>query len=288
MLTIRIYRIKFFNSDLFKIEMIYRLAHLTIIQKLMMDNKLANNKLHIGTSGWSYKDWVGVFYPERTKPADYLINFAKKFSTVEIDSTFYGIPRLTTVEKWSALTPEYFIFCPKVPQEITHKKRLIGCDQEWENYINRMKLLGAKLGPVVLQFDYKFNFKEHFSNLERFLKLHTGQVRLCVEIRHKSWLNESFYDLLQSYNVALVLNDLYYMPRQTKITADFTYIRFLGNRKLVPNDFSHRRIDHAKDLDWWHQWIEKFLTEGIEVFAYSNNRYEGHAPATIKELMAKF
>ncbi len=249
---------------------------------------MKKNKFHIGTSGWSYKDWVGPFYPEGTKQADYLSYFSKKFTTVEIDSTFYGTPRLTTVEKWAAITPDHFLFSPKVPQEITHKKRLLDCGREWNNYIERMNILGPKLGPIVLQFDYKFTFKDHFSNLENFLDNFAGQTRLCVEIRHKSWINENFYDLLNHHNVALVLNDLYYMPRLTKTTADFTYIRFLGNRKLVPDDFSHRRIDRAKDLDWWHEWIEKFLTEGLEVFAYSNNRYEGHAPATIKELMAKF
>jgi len=249
---------------------------------------MKKNKIHIGTSGWSYKDWVGPFYPKGTKQGDYLTYFASKFDTVEIDSTFYGIPRITTVEKWVAITPDHFLFSPKVPQEITHKKRLSNCDSEWREYIDTMKLLGPKLGPVVLQFDFKFNFKDHFSNLEKFLEAYAGQVRLCVEIRHKSWLNDNFYDLLKHYNVALVLNDIYYMPRLTKITADFTYIRFLGNRKLVPDDFSHRRVDRAKDLDWWHEWIEKFLTEDLEVFAYSNNRYEGFAPATIIELMTKF
>jgi uncharacterized protein YecE (DUF72 family) len=139
-----------------------------------------------------------------------------------------------------------------------------------------------------LQFDYKFTFQDHFNNLKKFLETYAERERLCVEVRHKSWLNDNFYTLFGAHNVAMVLNDLYYMPRLTKITADFTYIRLLGNRKLIPDDFSHLRVDRAKDLDWWHDWIEKFLTDDLEVFAYSNNRYEGHPPATIKELMAKF
>jgi uncharacterized protein YecE (DUF72 family) len=247
-----------------------------------------SKKLHIGTSGWSYKDWVDPFYPEGTKQGDYLPYFATKFDTVEIDSTFYGTPRPATVEKWAALTPAHFLFCPKVPQEITHEKRLLNCDEQWKEFIETMKILGPKLGPVVLQFDFKFNFKEHFSILENFLDIVSKQTRLCVEIRHKSWLNNTFYDFLKQHNTALVLNDLHYMPRLTKITADFTYISFLGNRKLVPDDFSHRRIDRSKELDWWQKWIEKFLTNDLEIYAYSNNRYEGFAPGTIKDLLSRF
>ena len=248
---------------------------------------MPSSKLHIGTSGWSYKDWVGPFYPPSTKQAEYLSFYAGKFDCVEIDSTFYGTPRQTTVEKWATLTKPGFIFAPKVPKEITHQKRLKNCSAEWSEYVQTMQILGPKLGPVVLQFDFNFTFEKHFKNLEEFLEKNPYNIRMCVEVRHKSWINDLFYDLLKKHNIALVLNDLYYMPRLTEITADFTYIRLLGNRKLVPDNFTERRIDRSKELDWWTDWVEKFLSKDLEVFAFSNNRYEGFALATIKDLMLR-
>lgn len=245
---------------------------------------MAANKIRFGTSGWSYKDWLGPFYPTGTKQADYLNFYSQKFNTVEIDSTFYGTPRPTTVVKWAAITADNFIFCPKVPQIITHEKRLYNCTAEWNEYAETMQLLGQKLGPLVLQFDYKFTYSNFFENLKSFIAENKHDLRLCIEVRHKSWINEQFYDFLRSENMALVLNDLHYMPRLTELTADFTYIRFLGNRKMIPDDFSHRRIDRSKELDWWQEWITKFLQNDIEVFVFSNNRYEGFAPDTITDL----
>ncbi len=246
-----------------------------------------NAKLRVGTSGWSYKDWVNVFYPEGTKRTDYLQHYSQRFDTVEIDSTFYGIPRETTVQNWFEQTGDHFIFAPKVPQVITHEKRLKDCTPEWNRFIETMQILKHKLGPVVLQFDYKFKFDKHKNLLHDFLKQHHKDVPLCVEIRNRDWHRPQFYDMLKSCNTALVLNDLYYMPRKVEITADFTYIRLLGNRKQVPDDFSHARINRGHDLEWWAEWIGKFLEKDLDVYVYSNNRYEGHAPHTITALLEK-
>ncbi len=245
---------------------------------------MISQRIHIGTSGWSYKDWVGPFYPQGTKAADYLPLYARKYNTVEIDSTFYGIPRQSTVEKWFDISPDGFIFSPKVPQEITHEYRLKECDQIWAKYLDTMKILGPKLGPVVLQFDYKFRFDAHCEILEQFLDKHAGEAGICVEIRNKDWHQDRFYEMLKKYNVALVLNDLYYMPRVVKITSDFAYIRLLGNRKQIPDDFSHARVNRDRDIDWWARWIQDFLEEELEVYVYSNNRYQGHAPATLEAI----
>lgn len=246
------------------------------------------DKLHIGTSGWSYKDWLGVFYPDSTKQSDYLSYYAKQFSSVEIDSTFYAIPRKTTVQNWYDKTPDTFTFALKTPQIITHEKRLNNCEDEWNQFIQTAQLLKHKLGPIVLQFDYKFNFNEHFTLLSKFLaNTDFNDFKLCVEIRNKDWHNSNFYDLLKEYNVALVLNDLYYMPRIIELTANFVYVRLLGNRKQIPDDFSHVRINRDKDLNWWADWINQFIEKELEVWVYSNNRYQGHAPSTITELQKR-
>ena len=250
--------------------------------------KISANRLHIGTSGWSYKDWLGVFYPAGTKAADYLTHYSGQFDTVEIDSTFYAIPRASVVQGWFDKTADNFTFSPKVPQIITHEKRLQNCASEWKAFIDIIGILKHKLGPIVLQFDYQFKFEEYFEYLEKFLQQNSyTHLRLCVEVRHKGWHQPAFFDLLRQHNVALVLNDLYYMPRIIELTADFTFIRLLGNRKQIPDDFSHSRVNRDKDLDWWADWIEKFLEKELEVWVYSNNRYQGHAPDTIRALQSR-
>ena len=245
-------------------------------------------KIHIGTSGWSYKDWLGVFYPDATKKSEYLPYYASKFKSVEVDSTFYAIPRTTTVQNWFDITPDNFTFSLKTPQIITHEKRLIDCENEWNQFIQTAQILKHKLGPIVLQFDYKFKFTEHFSILDTFLSSDNfNDIKLCVEIRNKDWHNPEFYDLLRKHEVALVLNDLYYMPRIIELTADFVFIRLLGNRKQIPNDFSHVRINRHNDLNWCADWINQFLEKELEIWVYSNNRYQGHAPSTIAELQKR-
>jgi uncharacterized protein YecE (DUF72 family) len=112
--------------------------------------------MFLGTSGWSYDDWVGNTYPEGTGRAGMLRAYAAQFPTVEIDSTFYGIPRESAVRRWAEETPEHFIFAAKVPQRITHEKQLADCDAELRAFCGRMRLLGDKLGPLLLQFPYSF------------------------------------------------------------------------------------------------------------------------------------
>jgi len=248
-----------------------------------MDKKL----LHLGTSGWGYKDWLGKIYEPGSKSTDFLRQYAKRFEVVEIDSTFYGTPRPTTIEKWAAVTTENFRFAPKVPQQITHEKRLQDCDDLWGEFIEVMSGLGPRLGPVVLQFDYKFTSAKFKRVLFDFLEQHGDEARLCVEVRHKSWLNPAFYDRLRALNIALVLNDLYYMPRLSVETADFVYIRLIGNRKVTGDDFSERTLDRSLELDWWAGRIRAFMERGLEVYAFANNHYEGHAPDTINELQRR-
>lgn len=246
-----------------------------------------NPKLHIGTSGWSYKDWLDVFYPAGTKQKQYLSYYSSRFDTVEVDSTFYGIPRPATVESWFNNTPDHFRFALKVPQAITHDKKLVDCQSDWQHFLQTTQILKHKLGPIVLQFDYSFSYDEHVKNLEEFLSGLNGNVQLCVEIRNKNWHRPEFYEALKKYRTALVLNDLYYMPRLIELTADFTYIRLLGNRKQIPDNFSHARINRDQDLDWWAGWIKKILEKNLEIYVYSNNRYQGHAPTTVESLMKR-
>jgi uncharacterized protein YecE (DUF72 family) len=234
----------------------------------------------LGTSGWSYTDWIGNFYPEGIKAAGYLAAYARQLPTVEIDSTFYGIPREQTVRRWAEETPDGFRFAAKFPQAITHDKALVDCASETRAFVDRMSLLGDKLGPLLLQFGYGFRI-DAFDTLARFLPSLPSGFRYAVEIRHKSWLTQRFYDLLVAHGVALTLIDHPWIPKLDVLTADFTYIRWLGDRKTIPSQFDHVRIDRTRELSHWKIVVERIAAQGVLVYGYFNNHYAGHSPTSL-------
>ncbi len=242
--------------------------------------------VRLGTSGWSYKSWAGVFYPDGTAPADYLRRYAEHFDTVEIDSTFYRIPTARMVEGWAAATPPRFVFAAKVPQVITHEKRLQGCEAEVGLFLERVGRLGEKCGPLIFQFEYTFQ-ADQFENLTTFLKGLPPTFRYAVEVRHRSWLTDRFFEMLGERKVALVLHDLHYMPRLDRLTADFTVIRLLGRRADIPDEsFDRVRITRDREIAGWAERIRRYGESGASIFAFANNRYQGHAPATVRSLLA--
>jgi uncharacterized protein YecE (DUF72 family) len=240
----------------------------------------------VGTSGWSYADWVGPFYPAGTAPAEYLACYCREFGAVEIDSTFYRIPTARMVDGWRAASPDGFRFAPKAPQVITHERRLRECAAELDVFLGVMRGLGPKLGPIVFQFDAAFRV-DALPVLAAFLAELPPDLRYAVEIRHRGWLTDTFYRLLETHRIALVLPDLYYMPRLDRVTTDFAYIRLLGKRSAVPGDFSHVRIDRDRELALWAGRIRGYLARGVTVFAFANNRYQGHGPATARALLSR-
>ncbi len=241
----------------------------------------------LGTQGWSYKSWVGNFYPAGTPAEKYLAAYAKQLRAVEIDSTFYGTPRAKTVENWRDGTPDNFRFTAKFPQTITHEKMLKDAQGETSKFLDTMQILGAKLGPILLQFPYQFkpNQKE---TLARFLEQLPREFRYAAEVRHRGWLDDGFFKLLEAHRVALALVDYAYMPKVNRVTTDFTYIRWLGNRKDVPdNEYDRVRINREKELDQWAQVIAEMNEKGVAVWGFANNHYQGHSPATIQQIQMR-
>ncbi len=186
------------------------------------------------------------------------------------------------VDAWKAATPEDFRFAPKVPHVITHERRLQDCAGELAMFLDVMRRLGPKLGPLVFQFDAGFRV-EALPTLRDFVEGLPPDLRYAVEIRHRSWLRDDLYQLLEKYKVALVLADLYYMPKLDKVTTEFSYIRLLGRRRAVPDDFSRVRLD--RELSLWAGRIRTYLDRRLEVFAFANNRFQGHGPATARALL---
>ncbi|CAN5573194.1 DUF72 domain-containing protein [soil metagenome] len=239
--------------------------------------------LYLGTSGWSYADWEGSVYPEALPAGARLAEYVKHYATVEIDSTFYGTPRRSTVQKWREVAPNGFLFAAKFPQEITHEKNLVGCADLAGSFVHAMELLGDRLGPLLLQLPPSFSV-EGMDDLERFLK-DLPEGRYAVEVRHRSWVGSDLSALLREHEAALTLIDYPKMPRMEEATADFSYIRWLGNRREFPSGHTHVKKNRSEDLAWWSGVVDRFLSEERTVFGYANNHYQNHSPSTLEQLL---
>lgn len=238
-------------------------------------------KLYLGTQGFSFPDWVGPFYPENTPKSQFLEQYCRHFSTVEIDSTFYGVPRESTVQGWAERTPEDFLFAAKFPRIITHDKKLEDAIGDGEFFVRTMQILKEKLALLTLQFAYDFT-PDHFDRLDTYLRTLPEGPRYAVEVRNRKWLNTNFREMLSENNVALVLQDLHYMPRLDWITADFTVIRWLGRRRDI-KEFGRIQIDRTKNLESWSTKVQDFMERGFDIFGYFNNHFAGHSPASVRQ-----
>lgn len=182
----------------------------------------------------------------------------------------------------------------KVPQEITHEKLLLDCDAEFAEFVRVMDLLGDKLGPMLLQFPY-FNRSvfqsgtQFVARLKPFLEKLPKDHRFAIEIRNKAWLDTGFADLLREHGVALALQDQSWMPYPwalnfDQITADFTYVRCLGDRKGIEKltkSWDKTIVDRSAQLKAWVDYLQPIKKRGVTIFAYANNHYAGHGPATV-------
>jgi uncharacterized protein YecE (DUF72 family) len=240
--------------------------------------------LYLGTSGWSYADWEGTLYPEALPSASRLAEYVKYFATVEIDSTFYGTPRRSTVQNWREVAPDGFLFAAKFPQEITHELNLVGAEAEVEYFLNTMAELGDRLGPLLLQLPPSFDV-EGMGVLEDFLEGLPEGFRYAVEVRHRSWLGSDLPEMLRERGEALTLIDYPRMPRMEEATTDFSYIRWLGDRREFPEGHTHLEKARDDDLLWWSERVDRFLQEGRTVFAYANNHYQNHSPSTVERFL---
>ena len=257
-----------------------------------------STQIRLGTSSFTADGWNGSFYPKGMKSADYLAYYSRRFDTVEVDSTFYRCPTIEVVRNWALKTPPGFIFSLKIPRTITHEKVLADCDKEFEEFVTTVDMLEEKLGPMVFQFpffnDTLFTTPVQFeSRLKAFFKKlpRVSDYRFAVEIRNKYWLKPRLLDVLRENNVALVLQDQSWMPHPKElenhdlITADFSYIRWLGNRKDIEKlttTWNTTIIDRTADVQTWVDVCEKIQKRGITQYVYANNHYSGFAPATVE------
>lgn len=250
----------------------------------------APGAVRIGTQGWNYSAWTGPFYPPHTRPADFLSIYARAFDTVEVDSTFYGVPSLATAQGWAERVPPAFVFALKVPQEITHDRRLHDVALQADAFFDRARALGPHLGPLLAQFAPDFGPSE-LPALAGFLAMLPRDLRVAVEFRHRGWIHDGVLALLADHNIALVLTDAKFISRRVTFslaerpTADFAYVRWLGpTRDLV--DHSRVQVDRSRESEMWAEAIRGLTTRVGRVFGYVSNQFAGHAPASARALQA--
>jgi len=245
-------------------------------------------KLHVGTQGWNYDAWVGPFYPDGTRAADFLSTYARAFSTVEVDSTFYATPAAKTVRGWAQRTPENFIFSLKLPQEITHERRLRNVDELAAEFFDVVRELGPKLGPVLIQLGPDFAPTE-LPAIAQFLPKLPRDIRFAVEFRQRGWIHDGVLALLAEHNVALTLSDGRWIPRKqmlqlaTRPTGDFSYVRLMGQDQSIV-DYSRIQLDRTRELESWSSVLWPRAEEGREAFVYVNNHFAGHSPQSARDL----
>lgn len=225
--------------------------------------------LRIGTSGWVYRHWRGVFYPEDLPAREHLDFYASRFSTVEINNSFYRLPPRETFDAWRARTPDRFLFAVKASRYLTHMKKLKDSKDALALFLGNAAGLGKKLGPVLFQFPRTWAL--HLERLREFLDLLGAhrRLRFAFEFRHESWLTEEVYTLLGAAGAALCLPVSPKTPLDARLTAAWTYIRMHEGRTGTGYT--------GRELEDWAVRVRSFLESGADVYIYFNNDPGGHA-----------
>lgn len=262
-------------------------------------------KLYIGCPIWSFKGWVGNFYPEETKSKDFLREYARRVTTIEGNTTFYAVPAPGTIQNWVAETPPTFRFCPKIPKAISHEGTLMDNVPRAQQFIEVMRGLGPRLGPMLLQLPPRFT-PQQLGELQAFLSIWPRDIRLAVEVRHLDWFdvpyNEELNLLLAEFNMARVtidtrpirdlagdkiLDGTTYgslvgtrerkpdVPVNPARTTDFVFIRYIGHPDLAFNN---------QFLDEWEKYLAIQLKEGADAYVFCHSPENVTAPQIAREL----
>jgi uncharacterized protein YecE (DUF72 family) len=226
-------------------------------------------RLWIGTSGWVYKHWMGIFYPAKMPGSEQLAFYAEHFETVEVNFSFYRLPERSVFEQWRAQTPDGFLFAVKGSRYLTHMKKLKEPEEPLQRLMDRAGGLGEKLGPILFQFpaSWQLNLERLRAFLEA-LEAYPGQ-RFTFEFRHVGWLTPKVFTLLEGVGAALCLPVHPRMPLEIRLTAPWTYIRMRTGE--------HGTGYTDPELERWADRIRVFLGQGIETYVYFNNDPGGHA-----------
>jgi uncharacterized protein YecE (DUF72 family) len=233
-------------------------------------------RAHVGCSGWVYKDWRGLFYPEKLPQRLWFEHYATRFDTVEINNSFYRLPSEAMADQWGRQAPPGFTYAAKLGQFGSHRMKLRDARSWLPNHLDRVRRLGAAMGPTLVQLPPRW--KRNVERLDEFLDAAVDlapDVRWAVELRDPTWLHDDVYASLERHGAALCLHDLLDDHPWVR-TTDWTYVRFHGSetmtRKYYGRYGAERLAPTAGRLQAW-------LDEGADVYAYFNNDWEAFAVA---------
>jgi uncharacterized protein YecE (DUF72 family) len=242
---------------------------------------LRTEDLKIGCSGWSYKDWEGVFYPKGLAARDYLRFYSKVFNCVEVDSSFYRVPSSSMISQWRANTPPGFLFSPKLPKKITHENKLERSRPALLYFYSVMSKLAPKLGPIAIQLPPSMKFDTHMGILKEFVSDLSPDFKHAIEFRHKSWFNAEAYKLLARNNVSMVWSLNQYLETPPEITADFVYLRMVGDREL--SRFTGIQKDRSEEMERWASAVRENAGKFESGYVFFNNHFAGFSPESANE-----
>ena len=232
--------------------------------------------IRVGTSGWMYDHWKGPFYPEHMTSDEMLPFYTEVFDTVEVNNTFYQLPSKEKVRAWRDDSPEGFLFVIKANRYITHMKNLLEPEEPVNTLMERIEILGPKLGPILFQLPPQWNV--NVDRLASFLDVLPQGPRYAFEFRDESWYREGIYDLLEEAEAAFCIHDHRDAPSPEKMTADFTYLRFHGPR----GDYGGKyRGEHLRQ---WADKVKSWEEAGRDVYAFFNNDMKGYAVENARQL----
>jgi uncharacterized protein YecE (DUF72 family) len=231
--------------------------------------------LRIGTSGWVYQHWRGLFYPETLPQSDWFEFYAKQFDTVEINNSFYRLPSAAAFDGWREQAPPGFLYAVKASRFLTHMKKLKEPEAPLQLFFERAIRLAEMLGPVLYQLPPRW--RVNLSRFEYFLSvLPSGHLHV-VEFREPSWLIEPVFQMMERYSVAHCIHDMGQLAVPRRVTAPAVYLRFHGGS-------SHNGNYPQSALEAWAGQIAAWLGEGLAVYGYFNNDVGGHALENAKTL----
>lgn len=229
----------------------------------------------VGTSGWSYPHWAGVFYPEDLPRSDWFAHYVRHFPTVEVNATFYRLPSSSMIRRWREQSPPGFRFSVKGSRYVTHRRRLADPGEGVERFFDRVGGLGESLAVVLWQTPP--SLERNLDVLESFLSRLPRNVRHAFEFRHRSWVDEVTFQLLARHDAAWVSASGGPLHEIRQVTTDFVYARF--------HDLGEGRYPDAL-LDVWADWLASQAEAGRDGYAYFNNDVAGHAPRDATRLAA--
>jgi uncharacterized protein YecE (DUF72 family) len=236
----------------------------------------ADCHIRVGTSGWYYDHWKELFYPAGLAKSKWFEHYARFFDTVEINNTFYHLPKERTMQRWHEIAPRGFLYTVKASRYITHIRKLKDAAEPLERFFDRVGLLKNKLGPILYQLPPSLH--KNLDLLASFIKLLTKKRTAVFEFRHKSWYEDDTFELLSQHGVGFCIHDMPDKESPRVVTADVIYIRFHGTTGRYAGSYP------KSVLQKWAQWLKDQTKKARAIYIYFNNDIDGHAIKNAKQL----